>query len=231
MVRISIAATLAFAITALAIPNHPQRGLAARQAAGNANVGKGDGSQFITGQCASDADCASACCAKANGQCAAKAVAEENGKDGCGFTSAAAGAGSSKTPTSSAAASASSGAAAGAAKNKAGGAAASSAAAGAQASASAAAGNSKTPTSSAAASASSAAAGGAGAGAAAVDPSKPGSQNVGKGDGSQFITGQCASDADCASGCCAKPKGVCSAEAVSNVDGKQGCGFTGAASA
>ncbi|KAK8067312.1 hypothetical protein PG997_014059 [Apiospora hydei] len=231
MVRISVAATLAFAITALAIPNHPQRGLAARQAAGNANVGKGDGSQFITGQCASDADCASACCAKANGQCAAKAVANENGKDGCGFTSAAAGAGgasNSKTPTSSAAASASSGAAAGAAKNKAGGAAASSAAASAQASASAAAG-SKTPTSSAAASASSAAAGGAGA--AAVDTSKPGSQNVGKGDGSQFITGQCASDADCASGCCAKPKGVCSAEAVSNVDGKQGCGFTGSPSA
>ncbi|KAK8017838.1 hypothetical protein PG993_014164 [Apiospora rasikravindrae] len=226
MVRISVAATLAFAITAFAIPNHPQRGLAARQAAGNANVGKGDGSQFITGQCASDADCASTCCAKANGQCAARAVAEENGKDGCGGGSAAAGAGgaSSKTPTSSAAASASSAAAG--AKNKAGGAAASSAAAGAQASASAAAGN-KTPTSSAAASASSAAAGGAGA--AAVDSSKPGSQNVGKGDGSQFITGQCTSDADCASGCCAKPKGVCSAEAVSNVDGKQGCGFTGTA--
>ncbi|KAK7955258.1 biotrophy-associated secreted protein 2 [Apiospora saccharicola] len=220
MVRISIAATMAFAITAFAMPNDPLNGLAARQAAGSANVGKGDGSQFITGQCASDADCASKCCAGPKGACAAEAVANENGKNGCGFTSAAAGAGgaSSKSSTSSAAASASSAAAG--SKNKVGGAAASSAAVSSQAA---------SPASSAAAAASSAAAGGASkdkAGAAAADSSKPGSQNVGKADGSQFITGQCTSDADCASGCCAKPKGVCSAQAVSNVDGKQGCGFT-----
>ncbi|KAK8041542.1 hypothetical protein PG994_014549 [Apiospora phragmitis] len=229
MVRISVAATLAFAITAFAIPNHPLSGLAARQAAGSQNVGKGDGSQFITGQCTSDADCASKCCAKGKGQCAAEAVANEGA--GCGFTSAAAGgASSSKTPTSSAAASASSAAAGAASKNKAsasaaaGSKASASAAAGSKASASAAAGS---KASSAPASASSAAA--SGKKAAAVDTSKPGSQNVGKADGSQFITGQCTSDADCASGCCAKPKGVCSAEAVSNVDGKQGCGFTGSA--
>lgn len=208
------------------MPNHPLSGLAARQAAGSENVGKGDGSQFITGQCASDADCASKCCAGPKGACAAEAVANENGKDGCGFTSAAAGAGgaSSKSPTSSAAASASSAAAG--SKNKVGGAASSAAASSAAVSSQAA-----SPASSAAASASSAAAGGASknkAGAAAVDASKPGSQNVGKADGSQFITGQCTSDADCASGCCAKPKGVCSAKAVSNVDGKQGCGFTSA---
>ncbi|KAK6855560.1 hypothetical protein PG995_007711 [Apiospora arundinis] len=225
MVRISIAATLAFAVTALAMPNHPLSGLAARAAEGSQNVGKGDGSQFITGQCTSDADCASACCAKAKGACAAKAVAEENGGAGCGFTSAAKG-GSGKTPTSSAAAGASSAAAAN------GGTPVSSAAAGASSSAAAA--KNGTPVSSAAAAASSsAAAGGAAkkgknAGAAAADTSKPGSQNVGKGDGSQFITGACTSDADCASACCAKPKGVCSAQAVSNVDGKQGCGFTGA---
>ena len=67
-------------------------------------------------------------------------------------------------------------------------------------------------------------AGGAGA---AVDMSKPGAQNVGKGDGSQFITGQCFSDADCASGCCAKLRGAgqCSGPAVSFDAGKQGCGF------
>ncbi|KAK6835133.1 hypothetical protein PG987_009827 [Apiospora arundinis] len=211
MVRISIAATLAFAVTALAMPNHPLSGLAARAAEGSQNVGKGDGSQFITGQCTSDADCASACCAKAKGACAAKA----RGQGGSG-----------KTPTSSAAAGASSAAAAN------GGTPVSSAAAGASSSAAAA--KNGTPVSSAAAAASSsAAAGGAAkkgknAGAAAADTSKPGSQNVGKGDGSQFITGACTSDADCASGCCAKPKGVCSAQAVSNVDGKQGCGFTGA---
>lgn len=62
-------------------------------------------------------------------------------------------------------------------------------------------------------------------GAAAAD--QAGSQNVGKGDGSQFITGQCVADADCASGCCAKPKGVCSARLVADEQGKEGCGFTG----
>ncbi|KAI0123184.1 hypothetical protein BJ170DRAFT_103316 [Xylariales sp. AK1849] len=68
-----------------------------------------------------------------------------------------------------------------------------------------------------------------GTGSGAADSSAPGSQNVGTGNGQQFITGQCLSDADCASGCCAKPKGVCSAVAVAFDSGKQGCGFVGAA--
>ncbi|KAI1338303.1 hypothetical protein F5Y15DRAFT_416949 [Xylariaceae sp. FL0016] len=57
--------------------------------------------------------------------------------------------------------------------------------------------------------------------AAAIDPNAAGSQNVGKGDGSQFITGQCLSDADCASACCAIDKGTCASPNVSQ------CGFTG----
>ncbi|KAI0155545.1 hypothetical protein BJ166DRAFT_593759 [Pestalotiopsis sp. NC0098] len=65
--------------------------------------------------------------------------------------------------------------------------------------------------------------------ASTVDTSAPGSQNVGTGNGQQFITGQCLSDADCASGCCANPKGVCSAVAVAFDSGKQGCGFVGTA--
>ncbi|TDZ15587.1 hypothetical protein Cob_v011517 [Colletotrichum orbiculare MAFF 240422] len=56
-------------------------------AAGSQNVGKGDGRQFITGKCLSDADCASGCCAGPRGACSARAVAEENGKTGCGFSS------------------------------------------------------------------------------------------------------------------------------------------------
>lgn len=68
-------------------------------------------------------------------------------------------------------------------------------------------------------------------GTAAAAADQAGSQNVGKGDGSQFITGQCVADADCASGCCAKPNGVCSAPAVANEQGKQGCGFTSGAGA
>ncbi|GJC78331.1 hypothetical protein ColLi_01169 [Colletotrichum liriopes] len=55
---------------------------------GSSNVGAGNGLQFITGQCLSDADCASGCCAGPKGACAARAVAEENGKTGCGFTTA-----------------------------------------------------------------------------------------------------------------------------------------------
>ncbi|KAF8277874.1 hypothetical protein DL93DRAFT_2174667 [Clavulina sp. PMI_390] len=45
----------------------------------------------------------------------------------------------------------------------------------------------------------------------AVPPFDPaGVPNVGNGVGKQFITGQCLSDADCASGCCALPTGICS---------------------
>ncbi|KAG9235540.1 hypothetical protein BJ875DRAFT_528811 [Amylocarpus encephaloides] len=58
---------------------------------------------------------------------------------------------------------------------------------------------------------------------------KDGAANVGNGAGGQFITGQCLSNADCASACCAKPLGICSAEAASLQAGKQGCGFVSAA--
>lgn len=55
--------------------------------AGASNVGSGDGSQFITGGCVSDADCSSACCADLSGIgiCSAEAAAFQNGKNGCGF--------------------------------------------------------------------------------------------------------------------------------------------------
>ena len=65
-----------------------------------------------------------------------------------------------------------------------------------------------------------------------IDTSIPGSTNVGRANGQQFITGQCTSNADCQSGCCAglPSKGAkfaqCSGPAVGNVDGKRGCGFT-----
>ncbi|KAI5855084.1 hypothetical protein GGS23DRAFT_590123 [Durotheca rogersii] len=81
MVRISAAALLAFAATALAqlTPNN----------AGARNVGQGNGQQFITGGCVSDADCSSACCAQVQsnglGVCSAEAASLQNGKLGCGF--------------------------------------------------------------------------------------------------------------------------------------------------
>ncbi|KZL84128.1 biotrophy-associated secreted protein 2 [Colletotrichum incanum] len=149
---------------------------------GSSNVGAGNGLQFITGQCLSDADCTSGCCAGPKGACAARAVAEENGKSGCGFTGAGGAAGS---PNGSAA-------------------------------------------EDAAPSAPPQAAPPASGGSSGANQGAAGSQNVGTGNGQQFITGQCLSDADCASGCCAGPKGACSAVAVANENGKTGCGFTAA---
>ncbi|OHE92602.1 biotrophy-associated secreted protein 2 [Colletotrichum orchidophilum] len=147
----------------------------------SSNVGAGNGQQFITGQCLSDADCASGCCNGPKGACAARAVATENGKAGCGFTGTGTGSAAEGAAPPQAAPSAGAGAGAG-----------------------------------------------AGSAAGAGTAGAPGSQNVGKGNGQQFITGQCLSNADCASGCCAGPKGVCSAVAVANANGKTGCGFTGA---
>lgn len=47
---------------------------------------------------------------------------------------------------------------------------------------------------------------------------------MGKND-AQFIGGQCFNDANCVSGCCAKPSGICSGVGAQLQAGKQGCGF------
>ncbi|KAF2439637.1 hypothetical protein P171DRAFT_422298 [Karstenula rhodostoma CBS 690.94] len=77
--RFTIATVLAFAALSFAqiTPN----------VAGAKNVGAGNGAQFITGGCVSDADCSSACCADASGVgvCSAEAAQFQNGKNGCGF--------------------------------------------------------------------------------------------------------------------------------------------------
>src|SRR5690606_6009649 len=49
---------------------------------GSQNVGVGSGSQFITGQCLSPADCASGCCVvqtDGSGECKARIPTEERG--------------------------------------------------------------------------------------------------------------------------------------------------------
>ncbi|KAK4183628.1 hypothetical protein QBC35DRAFT_478000 [Podospora australis] len=79
MVRLTLTAFLAFATLSLAqiTPNN----------AGARNVGSGNGSQFITGGCVNNADCASGCCANASGVgvCSAEAAQFQNGKAGCNF--------------------------------------------------------------------------------------------------------------------------------------------------
>ncbi|KAJ6458054.1 hypothetical protein C8R47DRAFT_1059914 [Mycena vitilis] len=68
-----------------------------------------------------------------------------------------------------------------------------------------------------------AAAGTNAAGGPPFDPS--GVKNVGNGKGVQFIGGQCLSAADCGSGCCAGPSGICSGVGAQTQAGKTGCGF------
>lgn len=132
-------------------------------------VGKGDGSQFITGQCFSNADCASTCCNKNTGLCNAIGAV---GIDACGFeATGAATAGASSTVAAAAAAAATT------AATTAG---------------------------------------------VTINTNLPGAENVGKGDGSQFITGQCLSNADCASTCCNKNTGTCNAIGAVGIEN---CGF------
>jgi hypothetical protein len=60
----------------------------------------------------------------------------------------------------------------------------------------------------------------------AIPPFDPaGAKNIGNGHGGQFIDGQCLSNADCASGCCANPVGICSGPNLAFQQGKTGCGF------
>jgi len=58
-----------------------------------------------------------------------------------------------------------------------------------------------------------------------------GTKNVGNGAGGQFIGGQCLSAADCASGCCAGPSGICSGVGAQTQAGKTGCGFVSGSAA
>jgi len=133
------------------------------------------GTQFITGVCASDAECASACCGFTSGKCAAPFVANERG-EGCGFGDA--------QPNNNA-------------LNGAGG----NASADAQPDAAA---------------------------PAPAPAAPPAESNTGAAApaaaGTQFITGACTSDADCASACCGFKSGTCAGPVVAQErDG--GCGF------
>ncbi|USP75308.1 hypothetical protein yc1106_02582 [Curvularia clavata] len=128
------------------------------------------GTQFITGVCASDAECASGCCGFTSGKCAAPFVANERG-EGCGFGDA--------RPNNNAL-------------------------------------NASKPAAEAQAppAAQAPAAGQASGNVGAAQPAR----------GTQFITGPCTSDADCASACCGFRSGKCAGPVVAQErDG--GCGF------
>jgi hypothetical protein len=60
-----------------------------------------------------------------------------------------------------------------------------------------------------------------------LTPDPAGVKNIGNGRGAQFIGGQCLSNADCTTACCATSVdiGICSAIAAQFAPGKTGCGF------
>jgi len=66
--------------------------------------------------------------------------------------------------------------------------------------------------------------------AAIVVASATGTSSAAASTGTQFITGPCGGDGDCASGCCDAVKGLCAARLVAEQDG-DGCGFDGSAAA
>ena len=124
------------------------------------------GTQFITGPCQSDADCASECCGFKSGKCAGPVIAQER-DGGCGFGDA--------QPNDIAAQ-----------KFR------------------ASQGQATTP-------------------AASTGSTTTTSTGSGKPPGTQFITGPCSSDSDCASSCCGFNSGKCAGPVIAQErDG--GCG-------
>lgn len=158
---------------------------AAPPATGDGGIGAGDdgvgeakapGTQFITGECASDADCASDCCGFNSGKCAGPVIAQER-DGGCGFGEAVPNDRAARVFLGQPAA---------------------------------------PPIAAPAAPA----AGDDNAG----NDNIGGEQSAGITPGTQFITGACTSDADCASDCCGFNSGKCAGPIVAQErDG--GCGF------
>jgi len=154
------------------------------------------GTQFVTGPCKSDSDCAEGCCAFNTGKCAGPVFAQgaASGDGGCGFGDAQPNANAARKfgfkgnpPTPSK----------GSTKGKAGSK-----------------GSSKTKAKTK-----------AGSKAGAKGGSKTSGASAAK--GTQFVTGPCKSDADCAEGCCAFKTGKCAGPVFAQeaASGDGGCGF------
>jgi hypothetical protein len=152
----------------------------------------GQGTQFITGACTSDADCASSCCGFNSGKCAGPVIAQER-DGGCGFGDA--------QPNNQAEIAF-------------------------RASQAAAAGQAPSTIPTVVVVPITVAAGQAPSTMATivVKPTTAAGTGSGKPLGTQFITGACASDAECASSCCGFNSGKCAGPIIAQErDG--GCGF------
>lgn len=162
----------------------------------DAGAGNGAGTQFITGACTADADCGSGCCGFNTGKCAGAVVAQER-DGGCGFGDA--------QPNDNAA----------------------QALTGGNGNAQGAAAGNGNANGDAAANGADVQAQDQGAGNANQTQDATGATGgdaAASGAGTQFITGACTSDADCADGCCGFNTGKCAGPVVAQErDG--GCGF------
>ncbi|KAL1837778.1 hypothetical protein VTJ49DRAFT_3414 [Mycothermus thermophilus] len=215
MVQISLlAGALAFALSAVqAAPN-----LSLRQSlpdpAGEKNIGNGAGIQFIGGQCLGAADCASGCCAilprggETIGVCSGVGAQTQAGKQGCGFESA--GSGNQNNNN-------------GNGNNNNGN--------GNNGNGNGNNGNGNGNNGNGNGNNGNGNGNGTGVQPSTLQPDPAGEKNVGNGQGGQFIGGECTSDADCASTCCALVNtgaatfGICSGLGANTQNGKQGCGF------
>jgi len=253
MKTFTIATLFALATLAVAAPPFDPSGAK--------NVGNGAGGQFIGGQCLSNADCGSGCCANPTGICSGPGAQFQAGKTGCGFGGGAAPAAAAPAPAAvnnAASASPANGGppfdpngaphvgngaggqfiggqclsnadcGSGCCANPSGicsgpGAAFQAGKTGCGFGGGAAAAPAAAAPAPAAVDNASAASASRANGGPPFDPS--GTKNVGNGAGTQFIGGQCLSAADCASGCCAGPSGICSGVGAQTQAGKTGCGF------
>ncbi|PKS05006.1 hypothetical protein jhhlp_008372 [Lomentospora prolificans] len=209
MVRFSIATLLLTAGVALARPadildaNHifaRQSCAAIREQAGSQNVGTGTGQQFITGQCLSSADCASGCCVlQQDNTGECKArLVTEQNGASCDFVC-----GGAVIPSNPVENVNNGNNNAGDNNNN----------------------NNNDNINNNNNSNNNAAEGGQ---CAPINSALSGSQNVGTGAGTQFITGACQSPADCASGCCVSQgggAGECKARLVTEQNGLS-CDFS-----
>ncbi|EFY92177.1 hypothetical protein MAC_01778 [Metarhizium acridum CQMa 102] len=188
MVRVAFVSLLSLAVTAYAAALDPSE---------LKNVGAGNGKQFITGKCLSNADCSTNCCAGLNGGgvCSALSVATAAGKTGCGFVGNNSAAGGQNN---------------GAAGNNRGG--------GGNNGGNGGGNNGGNGGGNNGGNGGNGGNRGGNRGGAGGD----GAQNFGNGQGLQFITGVCQSDADCMSGCCAKTTKACAAPGAVGPDK---CGF------
>ncbi|KAK5653956.1 hypothetical protein OQA88_7632 [Cercophora sp. LCS_1] len=248
MVQLSTLLGIAMIAVVQAAPN-----LSIRQnlpdPAGEKNIGNGAGIQFIGGQCNGAADCASGCCATLPrggatiGVCSGVGAQTQAGKQGCGFEAGGAPAGNSANGNGN-------GANAGGNAGNGNGGGRGGGRGGHGNNGNANNGNANNGNANGNVNNGNANNGNANTGTGEPFPVVPigagstptviptnlkpdpaGEKNIGNGAGGQFITGQCLSDADCASNCCALVNngvevfGICSGPGANTQNGKQGCGF------